>query len=167
MEVGSKAGYPANRLTNFAYNRFVLDGVECAGMEGLLQSLKFDKPHVQVEVCKLSGLAAKKRGSARTRTWQKVQTLWWRGEPLDRHGPEYQAVLDRAYRAMFEQSPAFRRALFASGNAVLKHSIGRTRTSETILTVAEFCSRLTALRAELLSDPALVENPFPACHPLH
>lgn len=118
-------------------------------MEGFLQSLKFDKPHIQVEVCKLVGFAAKKRGQARTHTWQQVQKLWWQGKEFDRHGAEYQNLLDWAYRAMFEQNEGFRKALAATGNAGLTHSIGRTRPSETILTQQEFCSRLMNLRNRL------------------
>jgi hypothetical protein len=38
----------------------------------LLQSLKFDKPHIEIEVCKLAGRAAKKRGAARDSSWQRV-----------------------------------------------------------------------------------------------
>lgn len=146
MDIGSKHGYPASALSNFAPHPFTIDGVYCASMEGFLQSLKFEKPDVQVEVCKLVGLAAKRRGSSRTKAWQRVQHLWWRGQSLDRHGRNYQALLDRAYAAMYEQSPSFRKALTASGQAVLRHSMGRTSPRETILTVAEFCGRLTQLR---------------------
>ena len=40
MDIGSKAGYPASSLSNFAGHRFVIDDVECYSMEGFLQSLK-------------------------------------------------------------------------------------------------------------------------------
>lgn len=149
MDVGSGNGYPAAALSNFSPHPFVLDGVACASMEGFLQSLKFDKPHVQETVCAMVGMAAKFRGKKRNRAWKMRQTLWWRGVAYDRHGPEYQALLDRAYAAMAEHSQSFRAALVASGDATLTHSIGRPRESETVLTEREFCSRLTALRAEL------------------
>ncbi len=167
MEIGSKNGWPADRVTNFADNRFAIDGVDCGGMEGFLQATKFADPDIQVEVCALAGARAKKRGSSRTRAWQAVQTLWWRGVALDRHGEGYQRLLDRAFRAMFEQSAAFRVALAATGTAALAHSMGRTDPRETILTIDEFCSRLTALRDGLHADPSLIENPFPPCHPCH
>lgn len=146
MDIGSKHGYPASALSNFSPHPFVIDGVECASMEGFLQSLKFDKPDVQKEVCKLTGFAAKQRGRGRTPVWQRLQTLWWLGNPIDRHSQDYQDLLDRAYTAMYEHSDSFRRALKASGKSVLKHSIGRTNPSETILTISEFCKRLTSLR---------------------
>ena len=144
MDIGSKHGYPASALSNFAPHPFVFDNVQCNSMEGLLQSFKFDKPHIQVEVCKLVGFAAKQRG--RHKDWRTGQMLHWTGIQYDRHGDAYQMLLNRAYNALFEQSDSFRRALDATGNAVLTHSIGRINPSETILTQREFCSRLMALR---------------------
>lgn len=167
MDIGSRNGWPADEVTNFAAHRFVFDEVECGGMEGLLQALKFEDPDMQPAVCALAGAAAKRRGSGRTRTWQKAQTLWWKGIAMDRHGEAYQAFLDRAYRALFEQCPAFRRALYATGTAVLTHSIGWDDPARTILTVEEFCGRLMRLRSGMFADASLVENPFPACHPCH
>ena len=150
MDIGSGSGYPAGALSNFSPHAFVFDGVECASMEGLLQSFKFDKEHIQIEVCKLVGLAAKFRGKKRNKAWKSRQTLWWKGKAYDRRGHEYQALLDRAYRAMYEQNDSFRRALAASGKSVLTHSIGWNKEVDTVLTEREFCSRLTALREELL-----------------
>jgi hypothetical protein len=147
MDIGSKHGYPASALSNFAPHPFVFDGVPVASMEGLLQSFKFDKVHMQVEVCKLVGFAAKARG--RHKNWQRTQTLHWAGKtyPRDSHG--YQGLLTWAYHELFWQNQGFRDALRATGNAVLTHSMGRTNPSETILTQQEFCSRLTILRHAL------------------
>ena len=146
MDIGSKSGYPSSALSNFAPHAFVFDGVECASLEGLLQSFKFDKPHIQAEVCKLVGLAAKFRGKPRNKAWKSKQTLWWKGLPIDRHGDEYQNLLDMIYQAVYDQNDSFRRALAATQNAVLTHSIGHNKESETVLTEREFCSRLTKLR---------------------
>jgi hypothetical protein len=144
MDIGAKCKYPASSLSNFAGHRFVLDNVEIYSMEGFLQSLKFKEPAIQAEVCKLIGFAAKKRG--RNKNWQQYQKLYWNGVEYPRKSKEYQELLDRAYFAMYEQSESFRRALKASGNSTLTHSIGRTKQSETVLTVKEFCSRLMQLR---------------------
>ena len=54
MDIGSRAGYPASALSNFAPHRFIFDDVECASMEGFLQSLKFKSPEMQKEVCELA-----------------------------------------------------------------------------------------------------------------
>lgn len=146
MDIRSGCGYPAASLSNFTPHRFVIDGVECFSMEGFLQSLKFEKIHIQEEICKLTGRYAKQRGKSRNKTWQRVQLLWWKGKPMRRDGEPYQKLLDRAYEEMFIQSESFRNALLATGNAVITHSIGRNNEAETVLTEREFCSRLMRLR---------------------
>lgn len=118
-------------------------------MEGLLQAFKFDKEHIQVEVCKLVGRAAKARGRDRNQNWQRVQKLWWKGVEYDRSGKEYQELLDRAYNAMFDQNEGFRKALQAAGNATFTHSIGKNKESETVLTEREFCRRLHDMQLKL------------------
>lgn len=144
MDIKSGNGYPASALSNFALHPFIFSGVQCNSMEGLLQSFKSPYEHVQIEICKLVGYQAKKRG--RNIDWRRDQRLYWSGVEYDRHGLDYQLLLSRAYQALYDQSDSFRRALQASGNAVLTHSIGRTNKSETILTQTEFCSRLMRLR---------------------
>ena len=149
MNISSKGSYPANKLSNFAGHTFVFDGVTCASVEGLLQSFKFKEPAIQEYVCTLIGMAAKKRGSSRSKTWQRVQTLWWKGVEYPRKSKEYQQLLDSAYDALFEGSESFRRALAAAGDATFKHTIGRSNPAETVLTEAEFCSQLNRLRLKL------------------
>jgi hypothetical protein len=144
MDIKSKNGYPSSSLSNFAGHRFTLDEVEIFSMEGFLQSLKFKNPDMQVEVCKLIGFGAKQRGSKKN--WKLKGVLYWKGVEIDRFGDEYQLLLDRAYKAMFEQSKGFRKALMSTQNASLSHSIGRRKESESILTANEFCSRLERLR---------------------
>jgi len=151
MDIGSGRGYPSSALSNFAAHRFVFDEVECAGMEGLVQAFKFDKPWVQAYVCGLIGIGAKRAGQRRNKAWKRVQKLWWKGVAYDRHGPEYQDLLDRAFDAL-ATNEGFRKALLASGDAVLTHSIGRRDASETVLTQAEFCRRLMNLRRRLRQE---------------
>jgi len=148
MDIGSGTGFPTANLSNFHPHAFVFDGVECASMEGLLQSLKFDKPHIQVEVCKLVGLAAKRRGKNRNRAWKPRQTLWWKGVAIRRDSREYQELLDRAFDALATNA-SFQRALLATQQSALTHTIGRTNSHDTVLTVNEFCSRLLKIRARL------------------
>jgi len=143
MNIGSKSGYPSSALSNFSPHRFYFDGVDCWSMEGLLQSFKFDKIPIQEEVCSLVGIAAKMRG--KHKEWYRTQTLHWQGVVYKRDSNEYQELLDRAYLALAQNS-SFRRALLATGNATLVHSIGKRKISETVLTQREFCSRLTNLR---------------------
>ena len=143
VDIGSGRGYPSSALSNFAPHPFVIDGIQCASMEGFLQSLKFESPEMQEFVCSLVGKKAKFKGKGKR--WQRTQTLWWRGEPIKRDSEEYQNLLDRAFDALNENE-GFRAALGATGNAVLTHSIGKKNEKETVLTAKEFTSRLTKLR---------------------
>ena len=149
MDIGSGSGYPSAALSNFAPHPFAIDGIECTSMEGFLQSLKFSNPDMQKEVCKLVGKAAKFKG--KKKKWWQTQTLYWQGQEIDRHSQEYQQLLDRAYAAL-AQNESFRRALLATGTATLTHSIGKSNPSETVLTKAEFCGRLTRLREQIQKE---------------
>ena len=149
MDIGSGSGYPSAALSNFAPHPFVFDGVECNSMEGLLQSFKFSNPEMQKEVCKLVGKQAKFKG--KKKKWFKTQTLYWQGKEFKRDSDEYQRLLDRAYDAL-STNEGFKRALLATGNATLTHNIGKTKQSETVLTRAEFCSRLMTIRERLQNE---------------
>ena len=146
MDIGSGTGYPSAALSNFAPHEFEFRGVKCASMEGLLQSFKFKSPEMQVEVCKLIGITAKFKG--KKKKWYREQTLYWQGNPIKRDSKEYQEMLDEAYNALAKNA-GFRNALLATNNAVLTHSIGKSKISETVLTQSEFCGRLTKLREKM------------------
>lgn len=152
MDIQSKGKYPSNSLSNFAPHPFEIDGVKCNSMEGFLQSLKFSSSDMQAHICTLVGFAAKRAGAKKN--WQTTQTLWWRGQPIKRDSQEYQNLLDRAYDAL-AKNDSFRKALIASGNATLTHSMGRRKINETVLTQQEFCSRLMRVRREVQLDDVL------------
>lgn len=149
MDIGSGNEYPSAALSNFAPHPFIFDGVECNSMEGLLQSFKFSNPEMQKEICKLVGKQAKFKG--KKKKWFKTQTLYWQGKEFKRDSDEYQKLLDRAYDALLANE-SFKRALLATGNATLTHTIGKTKQSETVLTRTEFCSRLMTIRERLQKE---------------
>jgi len=146
MDIGSGRGYPSSALSNFAPHYFEVDGVECNSMEGFLQSLKFKDEEMQKHVCTLVGESAKFKG--KPKKWWKTQTLWWKGIEIDRHSDDYQQLLDRAYEQL-SKNDGFKRALLATNNSSLTHSMGKNDPSHTILTEKEFCSRLLKLREKL------------------
>lgn len=150
MDIKSGKIYPAGALSNFAPHPFVIRGVQCNSMEGFLQGLKFKSVEMQQHICTLVGRAAKRAGSKKN--WQETQTLWWNGEAIKRDSDEYQEILDEAFNAMFDQNEKAQKALLASGDAVLKHSIGRRKKNETVLTISEFCSRLMNIRARIKAE---------------
>lgn len=151
MDIGSKNPFPAGNLSNFTAHPFTFDGVECSSMEGLLQALKYDNAEVQIEICKLVGIHAQRRGQERNNAWKSVRKLWWQGKEIDRHGAEYQTLLTRAYNALSTNS-LFRDALLATGEEQLTHSIGKSNPEDTILTEREFCDQLVRIRNHLRSD---------------
>ena len=145
LDIRSKAPFPAGALSNFAAHKFTIDGITCASMEGFLQSLKIEDVAEQQRVCALVGESAQKAG--RHYDWATSGTLWWRGAPIDRLSDAYQALLDRAYEALFAQSDMFRAALAATGDRRIAHTIGKSDPCDTILTTEEYCTRLEQLRA--------------------
>ena len=124
-------------------------GFSISSFEGFLQALKRKNVEVQKHVCTLVGYAAKRSGSKIN--WRRDGKLYWNGEEYDRFGKEYQKLLDRAYEALSEND-GFARALLATRNAILTHTIGRRRKKETILTVSEFCGRLMVIRERLQKE---------------
>jgi len=145
-DIGSGRGWPYDSLSNFSPHPFTIDGVQCNSMEGFLQSLKFKNPDMQREVCKLVGKAAKFKG--KKKKWWRFQKLYWQGQEIDRHSQEYQDLLDRAFDAL-SQNASFQRALLATRDEPLKHTIGKRDPSRTVLTQREFVSRLMKIRDKL------------------
>jgi hypothetical protein len=117
LDIKAKAPYPAGLLSNFAPHVFAIDDVRCASMEGFLQSLKIEDLTEQARVCGLPGPIAQSVG--RKQKWSTTGTLWWRGRRYDRLSQDYQALLDRAYDALFEQAQGFRDALAATDGPAL------------------------------------------------
>ena len=119
-------------------------------MEGLLQGIKFESPEMQSHVCTLAGHKARIAGQKKN--WQKTQTLWWQGEPMKRDSDAYSEFLDEAYDNLYRQNEKAQNALLATKDAVLKHTMGRRKINETVLTQREFCSRLTHMRDLLQAE---------------
>ena len=147
VDILSSAAYPSNVLSNFYSNEFVFDGVRCASMEGLLQSLKTKNPQLQQKVCTCCGKEAKLffRHRFQNVRWKLTGKLYWKGKAMDRYSDEYQRFLDSAYEALCSNA-TFIKALKSSEGAVLTHEIGKKDTRKTILTEYEFISRLQKCR---------------------
>ena len=144
MNIDSRNPYPSGDLSNLFPHAFVFDDVECASMEGFLQSLKVSNVDLQKQICFKWGIEAKKFGSKIE--WWKEQTLYWKGVPYKRDSQEYQTLLNTAYTELAKQNNDFRKALLDTGSELLTHDIGKKNIQETILTEHEFCSKLMALR---------------------
>lgn len=115
-------------------------------MESLLQGLKFEGVETQNSVFQRVGVKAKLRG--KKRKWYLDQTLYWQGTPIKRDSAEYQSLVKEAFEAL-AQNTDFQKALLATGDKTLYHTIGKTDPTRTILTEEEFCEILTKVRTAL------------------
>lgn len=149
MDIGSGRKYPSSALSNFAPHKFVIDEIECASMEGFLQSLKFKNPEMQKYVCSLVGRKAKFKG--KKKKWWREQKLYWQGKIYNRHSEEYQILLNKAF-GQLAKNKSFKKALLTTRSAVLTHSLGKNDKHRTVLTEREFCSRLLKIREEMKNE---------------
>ncbi len=136
------------KLSNFNPYPFTIDDVECASMEGFLQSLKTPEIPVQRAICELSGRVALRAGRELP-DWRPHQTLYWNGLMYNRHSEGYIALVTRAYEALADQNEVFRDWLLSTGSAKLTHKVGKACANDTILTEREFCTILTNIRNRL------------------
>jgi len=143
VDIWSTKPYPANVLSNLYSNTFEIDGVQCASMEGFLQSLKFQDINKQREICALSGKDAK---DSSTTVWQSTQTVYWQEYVIHRQSQAFITLIKRVYNALYTQNDTFRKTLLSTKGKRLYHIGGVTDSYKTILTEVEFCSILTELR---------------------
>ncbi len=147
IDIYSKGEYPANILSNFYPNGFVFDGVECASMEGFLQSLKFRNVEKQRAVCGTVGNDAKIAGSKKF-LWKLTGNLYWNGRRYKRKSKEFDDLRYSAYEALLDNE-TFRAALSSAKGKTLTHSIGKHDKRITILTEEEFIGYLNKLIEKL------------------
>lgn len=137
----------ARKLSNFYSHSFVFEGQHFQCFEAFLQCLKFSDPDEQLAVASMKAKEAKENGQ--TRNWQTSGYLYWKGQPINRYGKEYQELLSHAYDALCENQ-FFAEALCRSRGKLLIHTIGKLRKRNTVLTSFEFCKILMKKRQKLL-----------------
>lgn len=146
IDISSTSKYPSGYLSNFTPYTFTFRGIEFTSMESLLQGLKFEGVETQNSVFQRVGVKAKLRG--KKRKWYLNQTLYWQGVPMKRDSAEYRAIVEEAYEAL-SQNKDFQKALLATGEKTLYHTMGKSDPTRTILTEVEFCEVLTKIRNKL------------------
>ena len=146
IDISSTSKYPSGYLSNFTPYTFTFRGIEFTSMESLLQGLKFEGVETQNSVFQRVGVKAKLRG--KKRKWYLNQTLYWQGVPMKRDSAEYRAIVEEAFEAL-SQNKDFQKALLATGDKTLYHTMGKSDPTRTILTEEEFCELLTKIRTAL------------------
>lgn len=144
IDIYSKGEYPSNILSNFHPNEFTFDGVICGSMEGFLQSLKYKSIKKQQKICLLSGKEAKKKGKYKF-LWKLTGNIHWQGKKIKRQSKDYKDLILNAYIAL-SKNDEFIKALKATENKTLIHSLGNTEERKTILTEKEFIDCLNYIR---------------------
>ena len=148
IDISSTSKYPAGYLSNFTPYNFTFRGFEFTSMESLLQGLKFEGVETQNSVFQRVGVKAKLRG--KKRKWYLDQILYWQGTPMKRDSTEYRSLVKEAFEAL-SQNADFQKALLATDNKTLYHTMGKSDPTRTILTEEEFCEILTGIRKTLMS----------------
>ena len=146
VDISSDGRYPGAMLSNFTPYEFTFRGKRFLSMESLLQGLKFETVETQNGVFERVGVKAKLRG--KKRKWYLDQRLYWQGIPMKRDSTEYQSLVKEAFEAL-SQNKDFQKALLATGDKTLYHTMGKTDPTRTILTEEEFCEILTDIRKKL------------------
>ena len=144
IDIYSKGEYPSNVLSNFYPNEFTYDGVKCGSMEGFLQSLKYKKAKKQQKICLLLGKEAKKKGKYKF-LWKLTGNIHWQGKRIKRTSEEYKSLIKNVYIAL-SKNEEFIKALKATENKQLVHSLGNKNERKTILTEKEFIDCLNYIR---------------------
>lgn len=67
---------------------------------------------------------------------------------MRRQSDAYSDLISRAYDEIAKNS-GFQRAILATRNSSLTHSMGKSKKNETVLTEQEFCSNLYRIRDKL------------------
>ena len=151
INIGSKGGWPANVLSNFALTPFEVDDIRCASTEGFIQALKFPNPETQRHICLLVGRKAKFAGKKARKRLRREQKVWWQRKEFKFRSKEHFELIEKALRAKFTQNEVAKRALLATGDATLTHDLG-PESPHTSLPAREFIRILNKIRQELLRE---------------
>lgn len=147
IDISSGAEYPICILSNFSPTDIVFDDVQIKSMEGFLQSLKTNNPEKQKKICMLVGIKAKHAGSNLNEERKyDFKNLYWKGKKYDRESSEYRDLLNRVYKARYEQDMNFYYSLYTTKGRTLTHKLGSNDIKRSVITENEFVDILTNLR---------------------
>lgn len=144
---------PSGGLSNLYPRSFTFRGIDCGSVEGVLRGMQFPSKTIQREIASLYGHNARRAGNPES--WQENGTFYWNDEHFNRFSDYYQDFLDELYVCAFTQNKEAKNFLLSTKDAKLIHTVGRTNRNETILTVKEFCGRLTDIREALKASKYL------------
>lgn len=149
-DISDDRGFPFGMLDPSAPVRFEIDGMQCASLDGFIESLKFEKIKDQKNITKRVGNDAKKRGIQKDNLGNQTASrkVFWQGESFNRNSKKFKDLLSRVFREM-AKNPNYQAALMATEDSDFTHSKGKTNKKDTLLTKKELIENLQELRSEL------------------
>ena len=101
-DISDERGFPFGMLDPSAPVRFEIDGVQCASLDGFVESLKFERIVDQINISKRVGEDARKRGKGKDNAGnaRADRELHWQGRTFKRNSKEFNKLLARAFREM-------------------------------------------------------------------
>lgn len=108
-------------ISNLADTPFELDGERYASVESFWQGLKVEGAAERRTMARLSGPEAQGRGAALGQPTE----FTYQNTRIAAGSPEHRDLMRRACEAKFDQNPAARAALLASGQRWLTHKVRR------------------------------------------
>lgn len=143
IDIHSQFPGHAGNLSNLANHPFLLNGIYYGSMEGFLQSLRVKDVEMQKEVAAMHGIKAKMQGQYHI---IKNDTMYYKGVPFNRFSTKYPQLVAEAYDKCFAQNESFQMSIYATRKHTLRHSIGKSDATQTILTENEFLGNLLGLK---------------------
>lgn len=134
------------KLSNLYPHTFQLEGVSYSSMEAFFACLRTDDESLKPNFRNKFGYIAWKLGHQFD--WTEKQVVYYNGVEIDRHSEDYTNLITSAFDALFE-NPDFKEALTKSQSKTLKHSMGKSSKSKSLLTRSEFIDQLNRLRKKL------------------
>ncbi len=138
-------------LSNLFPYEFYFKGYKFSSAEGFFQGIKFKDKKARKLVYKMSGLNSNRIKAATDFDWQKNQTILFENKEIDRHGKEYENLVDELYVSML-QNPLYVGALKAVKDKYILHAIGEPDSNLTVFTRYEFEKELNCLKDYCLKN---------------
>ncbi len=147
LDININLWNPSNLLSNLRDNEFVFDAVKCSSMESFLQSLKFRNKDEQEKIALLNGQESREKGNKKI-LWKLTGNLYWKGQKIKRKSKDFDNLILKAYKTLYEQSEDLKLGLSCTKDYKLVYTEGKQRKRATILTEQEFICCLNKLRKE-------------------
>lgn len=133
-------------LSNLYPYTLELEGRTYACMEAFFSCLRTEIEWIKPKLMTLYGFESWKQGHKFN--WTERQVVFYNNHVIDRHSEEYNNLITAAFDALYKNLD-FKNALRKSKGFKLKHSMGKTSRTQSLLTRTEFIGQLNRLRNKL------------------